>query len=343
MSIPEPFAHEYDLDRLHLTTPRGHDFRMYMAPRHRYRYEKDLYRPFSAALLSSILRGADLFVDIGANFGFFSLLAASRNPKLQVISVEPTPVTCRVLAKNVELMGEANVSVLEFAASDFAGDANFHVSVASENCGLFEQPTPGYLNSITVKTTTVDALLHGREPCPLVVKISAEGSELAVLKGMQKTFDRFQDIKLVIDFRPVSLRAANVEPEVLLQYLDKLGFEMHLLDERQRRFRRVRTAVDWLSEFGKENAYLYCVRRKAAISICFFSHLSGLAGAERMLLELVDALVAKYGAVCTVVLPGPGPLAEALSQAGAACIFGYYRWWCWLGPAISESSEGPTF
>jgi glycosyltransferase involved in cell wall biosynthesis len=62
--------------------------------------------------------------------------------------------------------------------------------------------------------------------------------------------------------------------------------------------------------------------------ICFFSHSAQLSGAERSLLELVAELTADHGAVCTVVLPGPGPLAEALREAGAGIVQSSYSGWC---------------
>lgn len=56
------------------------------------------------------------------------------------------------------------------------------------------------------------------------------------------------------------------------------------------------------------------------MNVAFFVHSAGLGGAERSLLELVAELVADYGASCTVVVPGQGPLNAALLLAGAALI-----------------------
>ncbi len=64
------------------------------------------------------------------------------------------------------------------------------------------------------------------------------------------------------------------------------------------------------------------------LKLLFFSHSSGLYGAERRLLELVTELTEDYGATCTVCLPDSGPLVQRLQAAGASTFFGEYSRWC---------------
>ncbi len=91
-----------------------------------------------------------------------------------------------------------------------------------------------------METTTVDALLADRAPCRAIIKIDTEGNELAVLRGMEKTLERFPDLRLVIEFCPGTLRSAGVEPRALLEEIERLGFDAFLLDERRRKFYRAR-------------------------------------------------------------------------------------------------------
>jgi len=338
--IPQVFAEEYDLNALHLLTPRGHDFRMYVTPRYREHYEQNSYEKFSASLASSILRRAKLFVDIGANYGFYSLLAGSQHPDLDIIAVEPTPITCVVLKRNVALLGRSKISVRQLAVSDSIGSRQFNVALASDSCGFFDHPNVGTLRSIDVETTTVDALLEDREPCPLLIKIDTEGNELAVLRGMTSTLERFPDIRLLIEYCPGTLRATNVEPKILLEHLDRLGFLTFIIDERRQRFYRSEPADDNLRRTGSDYANLYCVRKERALNVCFFSHSAGFAGSERVLLELVDDLVVHHDAICSVVLPDRGPLAAALAKIGAATIIAPYSWWCTAkGAQLTEAQK----
>ena len=328
MNIPPEFAHEFDLDSLQLLTPRGRDFSMYVTPRYRMHYERELYEPLTADLLTSILRRTELFLDVGASYGFFAMLASTKHAELDIIAVEPTPVTCEVLARNVRLLDRSKIEVRQVAISDFVGRAQFNVALASDSCGFYEHPNAATIRSIEVETTTVDALLKNRQPCPLVVKIDTEGNELAVLKGMAETLNRFPDLKMIVEFNPATLQAAGVEPPALLRYLDRLGFTVYMIDDNRRRFYRMTPAADWtaLMMYGYSN--LYCVRREQALSVCFVSHSSGLMGAERILLELVDDLIGDHGTVCNIVLPRASLLIAKFEALGAACIVSEYGWWC---------------
>lgn len=326
--IPEVFAREYDLDALQLLTPHGYNFRMHVTPRYRQHYGSNSYEQFSASLISSIVRRAKLFVDVGASYGFYSLLVGTQYRELDIIAIEPTPETCTVFKRNIDLNGLSKVSVHQLAVSDTIGRRKFNVALASDSCGFFDHPNVGTLRSIDVKTITLDALLKDRAPCPLVIKIDTEGNELAVLRGMAETLERFPDIKLVIEFCPGTLRAANVRPDDLLKHLDELGFATFILDEQRRRFYRARPEDDNLRWTNSTYANLYCVRQKTALSVCFFSHSSELAGAERVLLELIDDLIVDHDAVCSVALPSWGPLAAALAKIGAAPIIAPYSPWC---------------
>jgi hypothetical protein len=80
VAVPPEFIHEYDLDSLLELRPLGRDFVMHVTPRFQSHYLEQHYERFTADLISRISRRAGLFVDVGAHYGFFSLLAASSNP-----------------------------------------------------------------------------------------------------------------------------------------------------------------------------------------------------------------------------------------------------------------------
>lgn len=307
----------------------GRNFRMFVPPQDRDNYESFPYKPFSADLLARILVAADVFVDVGAHCGYFSLLAASLHPTLKIRSIEPEPEGCALLRRGIALLDQRNIEVHQIAASGTTGSARFVVAAAREESHCHFHGAAPATTILDVETRTVDSLLNDLTPNSLVIKISAQGSELAVLAGMSETLKCVADLKLLIDFNPRAQMAAGHRPEALLRRLDELGYVVHVLDEQARQFSRVRANTHWQSLLPSGLANLYCVRREHALSVCFFSHASGLSGAEQVLLELVDDLVAEHGAVCTVVLPAQGPLVPSLKRAGSACIVGFpFAWWC---------------
>jgi FkbM family methyltransferase len=337
------FKYEYDLAALALVRPRGHDFAMYVTPRYKHHYEIEEYEAFTAQCLAPWLSRCSLFIDVGANYGFFTLLAATKHSHLEIIAFEPVSETFAVLRRNLEPLGTTKVHLRQAAASDSDGTASFCISMAADNCAFAPHPAAPPLRWVEVTTVRLDSLLAERQPCPTFIKIDVEGHEPAVLRGLSQTLARFQDLALLIEFNPKMLSAGGTEPEQFLPELDRLGFSLFLLDEEQRLPFRLKPDEDWRPRLGRRGyANLYCVRKQTALSVCLFVHSSGLGGAERSLLQLVKELVADYGAVCTVVLPGRGRLVEELGRVGAACRLSEFGWWGVTppetsGPQLAES------
>ena len=70
------------------------------------------------------------------------------------------------------------------------------------------------------------------------------------------------------------------------------------------------------------------MKKEKALNLCFFSHSSQLAGAERRLINLTSELISDYGALCTVLIPNTGPLKEKLHSIGCTTLELPYYWWC---------------
>lgn len=332
------FHDEYNLESLTLARPEGWQFSMQVTPRYRHCYGDKPAEPFSARLAANAMKRAAMFVDVGAHYGFYTLLAASEHPALEVLAFEPVPENFEILQRNVTRMGLPNVKLHPAAASDADGEARFNISMASDNCSFYPHPNAPPLKQVSVPTLRIDSLLKARSPCPIFVKIDTDGHELAVLRGMAGSMDRFKDLSLLIEFNPKMQRAAGHEPEAMLRELDRLGFAMFLLDETRFLPLRLQPATNWAEFFAPQSyANLYCVRKERALSVCFFSHSAQLGGAERSLLELATELVTDHGAVCSVVLPKHGPLAEELKRSGVGVIESSYPWWCEASSATTST------
>ena len=148
-----------------------------------------------------------VFVDIGANQGLYSLIAA-QNPKCrQVIAFEPVPATHARLAANVALNGGAPRTVLhQLAIADSVGDVE--ISVAEGHTGTATlagredaQPSGGGVTIHTINAPLVDPLLAGDHP--MFVKIDVEGLEAVVIAELAKTqaIDRVAAIFYEVDDR----------------------------------------------------------------------------------------------------------------------------------------------
>ncbi|MGE3077140.1 MAG: FkbM family methyltransferase [Dehalococcoidia bacterium] len=137
--------------------------------------------------IASLLGPGDVFYDIGANVGFFSLVASRIvGPAGAVYAFEPLPEIAGAFEENLRLNNVSNVRVLRLAVSDRDGTARIQTTAHPGGATLEGYGTPGDTTGvITVETRTIDTLVQElglRRPS--VVKIDVEGAEAAVLRGM---------------------------------------------------------------------------------------------------------------------------------------------------------------
>ncbi len=150
------------------------------------------------AALGRFLKPGQVFYDIGANVGFFSLLGARLvGPAGRVCAFEPYPAHARAIRHNAALNGFANVEVFEAAVSSAAGRAELLPGDGPSThrlAGAGAAP-PGSLN---VEQVSVDDLVAaGRLRGPDFIKIDVEGHEIEVLRGLARTAARFRPALLV--------------------------------------------------------------------------------------------------------------------------------------------------
>lgn len=124
--------------------------------------------------------------DIGANVGFYTLIASRLVGSGQVIAFEPLPANRAALERNLQLNGMSNVEVVPIAISDEIGSASLNVYGSPMEAALesrSERSGAGApVDQIDVPVSTIDAQLQAF-PAPALVKMDIEGAEVAALRG----------------------------------------------------------------------------------------------------------------------------------------------------------------
>lgn len=132
--------------------------------------------------LLHILHPGDVFYDVGANRGLFTIMAArALGPSGVVYAFEPERTAFEVLQRNIALNELTNVRAMPSALSDHNGSAN--LSPAADLIQTSRLVENASLGTYHVEIATGDSLAL---PVPAVIKIDVEGHEYAVLRGMTK-------------------------------------------------------------------------------------------------------------------------------------------------------------
>ena len=157
------------------------------------------YEPATSRTLRFFFERISTFVDVGANIGFYSLLAGHWNPQLHVVAFEPVPHIFHQLEANIRANKLSNrVTPFQIALSDKTGTDIFYLppSDASHECEMTGTLVAnGWQRrkrsaEIEVRTSRFDDFEREHPMKVDLIKIDVEDHEAAVLRGMQGVLKR---------------------------------------------------------------------------------------------------------------------------------------------------------
>ena len=175
-----------------------------------------------------------VFVDCGANMGYYTILLGPRFQ--QIFSFEPNPVLCAILRENVMInalsskchvfqsaLGSAKSSATLVAEERTSGGGHV-VHGRASNAGAdpaSHQIAVERLDDVLPQDTQVD-----------VMKVDVEGTEPDLFEGAWSVIDRSPSIKLVVELSPGGWRGQGSDPVAFLEKLARRGFRFtHVVHE----------------------------------------------------------------------------------------------------------------
>jgi FkbM family methyltransferase len=255
-----------------------------------------------------LVRPGMTVVDIGANVGWYTLLAAQDvGPSGRVVAFEANPRLAKLVRRSVDVNGfSATTAVEATAVADRSGDVTLHVLAEHHGSSTIERDFLGFdddLETLTVPATTLDAYVEAHGLRIDLLKIDAEGAEPLIISGARDTIAATPGIRILLEYAPANRRA--------VESLAEMGFAAEAVSVDSE---LVPVAVDQLDEVPSVDMVLF-TRPAVPLEppgVTLLAFADELLEHPAMLGAFRDALGDVGGA--TLVIYAPGADGDVLSE-----------------------------
>jgi len=223
-----------------------------------------VYEKFETELMRKILKPGMTVLDVGANVGYYTAIAAYRvGNHGRVIAFEPDPVNFSFLNATIKANAFQNVSAHQAAL----GDRN-------DETTLFKSPSnmgdhrmyafPESTETITVPLMTLDDFVKSQGLQKIdVIKMDIQGAEGQALRGMMNALGAQKSVTLITEFWPKGLKAAGTDPRWFLETLHDLNFSIMHIDEASFTVRNISDFQAFINSLpGRKYTNLICEKKQ---------------------------------------------------------------------------------
>lgn len=196
------------------------------------RYLTGEYEPETANYILQKIQSGYSFIDVGANAGYYSLLAASQvnNPSQKIIAVEPMDKNISQINNHSKLNKISRIEVLPFAVSDTNQELEFS---ASENlaANTYNSESEFFKSApkIKIQAKTLDTICRDYKFGKLLLKIDVEGAEADVLKGAAEVITKHHP-EIILATHECHVKGVEQE---CLNILINAGYKCLKIDEQK--------------------------------------------------------------------------------------------------------------
>jgi FkbM family methyltransferase len=237
--------------------------RLYVHPSACHTYMHD-FEGYTTFLFKEAVKAGTTVVDIGANIGYFSIIGAQKTGSHgKVYAFEPAPDNFRLLTKNAQLSGAANITCFRKAVAGERKSTTLYKGNLPGQHSLHLQPYTNAGQPWTVDCVTLDEFLEGQMIG--VIKMDIEGYEYFALQGMRRTIESSNDFTLFTELHPRILRSVGIAPLDFLARLESLGLDVQMIVEHSHALQPITPEV--LSRNAADLEWytnLLCVKRGSA-------------------------------------------------------------------------------
>jgi FkbM family methyltransferase len=191
------------------------------------------YEPYVTDEIRRLLKPGMVFIDIGANIGYFALLAAALvGPAGRVYAFEPNPDNCRMIEMSVEANGFTNIQLFPNAVAEAKQRFNLDVGGTNSNGRIIDfspDAVPGQATPLLIEAVSLDDTLPNLERVD-VIKLDIEGAEPRAWQGMRQIISRFRPT-IVFEFSPALIPVtSHVSAESFLDEILSHQYDLYILE-----------------------------------------------------------------------------------------------------------------
>jgi FkbM family methyltransferase len=196
--------------------------------------EEGIWEPYETSLVMDLLHPGAVFVDVGANIGYFTVLAATIAGK--VFAFEPDPENFRLLEANLALNAlQRKVTAVPAALAEEDGEGRLYLS--EDNLGDHQIYAAGDAReSVPIELLSGSHYLQGRLDSLDLLKVDTQGSEYGVVAGLMPLLSALaRPPRILLELTPLSLRHAGSSGRALVELLGELRQSFWIVDHIEHR------------------------------------------------------------------------------------------------------------
>ncbi len=186
--------------------------------------------PETVKTFLSWLKPDTVFYDLGANAGYFALLANRFISSGRIYSFEPSPAAQEIFQQHVKrnhsFISNNNIRLLPYALSDSEKQVEFSNDLVQQAGNTYITESSVFSNSedfLTIPCYSIDGLLKLKYDKPDIIKVDVEGAEYDVLKGAIETLKQYRP-HILLATHDCHLPGVK---DKCVQFLQQLGYQLH--------------------------------------------------------------------------------------------------------------------
>jgi FkbM family methyltransferase len=181
-------------------------------------------------MIAALAQRGGLLVDVGANYGYFSLLWAAANPRNNVVAFEASPRNHAALIRNIDRNALTDrIAAESKALGRESGSMRFDTGPGEQTGwgGLSAEP---FGNGIEVTVTTLDEAFPGEAEIA-VLKIDVEGADTWVLEGARALLKGRRIAHIMYEENRGRMESLGIEPGTAERMLKENGYDVRPLED----------------------------------------------------------------------------------------------------------------